>query len=139
MPSTAQTVVLVIEDEPSIRQLLTEVLSDEGYHVVAAATGDEALGILRTMRPDLITLDLNLPDLAGEWVLTKLHERFDGHSPPVIIISAKPTIAPEMRTMAAAIVSKPFELRWLLSVVYKLMPPPPRVRAGEAALEEPSC
>jgi len=127
--SDQRVVVLVVEDDPNIRDLLTDVLTDEGYNVVAAASGGEALGALSTIWPDLMTLDLNLPDLTGEWVLAKLREQTDMRKPPVVIITAKLKIAPEVRTMADAIVPKPFELGELLDTIHRFVPPPERERA----------
>ncbi len=127
--SDQRVVVLVVEDDPNIRDLMTDVLTEEGYDVVAAASGGEALGALSTLWPDLVTLDLNLPDLTGEWVLTKLREQSDARKPPVVIITAKLKIASEVREMADAIVPKPFELGDLLDIIHSFVPPPERERA----------
>jgi DNA-binding response OmpR family regulator len=126
--STGRVVVLVVEDDANIRDLLTDVLTDEGYDVVAAANGGEALGALSTLWPDLVTLDLNLPDLTGEWVLTKLREQADARKPPVVVITAKLAIAPEVRNLAEAIVPKPFQLDELLDIIHSFVPLPERDR-----------
>jgi DNA-binding response OmpR family regulator len=128
--SDERAVVLVVEDDLNIRELLTDVLTEEGYDIVAAANGGEALGALSTIWPDLMTLDLNLPDLTGEWVLTKLREQTNDRKPPVVIITAQPKIAPEVREMAEAIVPKPFELGELLDIIHRFVPPPHRERAA---------
>ena len=124
--SGERVVVLVVEDDANIRNLLTDVLTEEGYDVVAAANGGEALGALSTIWPNLMTLDLNLPDLTGEWVLTKLREQAEARKPPVVVITAKLGIAPEVRKMADAIVPKPFELAELLNIIHGFTPPPER-------------
>jgi len=112
--ASERAVVLVVEDDPNIRSLLTDVLTDEGYDVVAAANGSEALSVMSTVWPNLITLDLNLPETIGEWVLQKIHEPHERRQPPVVIITAKLSIAPEIR---------------------KLVPSPGGEQTNEAALQ----
>ncbi|MCA4135736.1 response regulator, partial [Arthrobacter sp. M4] len=56
---------VVIEDDPDIRGLLVHVLKGKGFKVSEAATGEEGIGLVRGMVPELVTLDLNLPDGGG--------------------------------------------------------------------------
>ena len=65
MPTSDTPVVLVVEDDPPVRELLNEVLEDEGYSVVAVHDGATALQVIDSLRVDLITLDLDLPGLSG--------------------------------------------------------------------------
>ena len=82
-----------------------------------------------TVWSDMVTLDLNLPDTSREWLLTKIREQDTSRKPPVVIITAKLTIAPEVRKLAQAIVPKPFELDELLQLIHYFIPPPERERA----------
>ncbi len=89
MASAAQAVrVLVVDDEPMVRDVLTRYLSREGFHVTGAADGHQALEAIRDGAPDVILLDLMLPRLSGLDVLRTL--RMEGNV-PVIILSAKAT------------------------------------------------
>ncbi len=79
--------ILVIEDEPDLREGLQHNLELEGYAVVAAGTGREGLQQARAATPDLILLDLMLPDLDGLKVLEQLRQQ--GQPIPVIVLSAR--------------------------------------------------
>ena len=78
--------IAVIEDDTYISELLTESLNTEGYRVIRAWSGTEALLLLEKEQPDLILLDLMLPGLSGEQILPRIKKT------PVIIISAKTDI-----------------------------------------------
>ncbi len=81
------THILVVEDEPSLRQLLTNNLTFEGYVVTAVDDGGAALSAHATRKSDLIVLDLMLPTMDGFQVLQKLRERQD--SVPVLMLTAR--------------------------------------------------
>ena len=129
---STRVVILVVEDDPRVRELLVEVLSDEGYDVIAAANGDEALTTITTVWPNLITLDLDLPGINGALILQALRARDETRDLPVVIVSAKAHIAADVREQAQAVVSKPFELDDLLTIIKGFVPPPQR---GSAAAE----
>ena len=78
--------VLVVEDELPMQKFLRASLSAEGYGVVAATTGGEGLALARTHNPDLVLLDLGLPDMDGMEVTTGLREWYRR---PIIVISAR--------------------------------------------------
>src|SRR4051794_9557069 len=101
---STHVVILVVEDDPRVRELLIEVLSDEGYDVIPAANGDEALTSMTTVWPNLITLDLDLPGISGAMILQALRERDDTRDLPVVIVSAKTRIAADVRALAQAVV-----------------------------------
>jgi len=67
--------ILVVDDDPSIRMLYKEELEDEGYDVVAASSGEEALRLFEEEDPDLVTLDILMPDMDGIQVLRKMKEK----------------------------------------------------------------
>lgn len=80
--------VLLVEDESPIRQTLRELLEGEGYRVLEAVNGVEALQILRRDRPDLIVLDLKLPRMSGWQFLEQSREELDRGDIRVAIVSA---------------------------------------------------
>ncbi|GIL08992.1 MAG: DNA-binding response regulator [Chloroflexota bacterium] len=79
-------VILVIEDDPQIRRFLRATLMDEGYHYLDAATGLEGLRLVGMQHPDLVILDLGLPDLDGLEVTRRLRE---WTATPIIVLSAR--------------------------------------------------
>jgi DNA-binding response OmpR family regulator len=89
-----RVVVLVVEDDPLARDLLTTVLTDEGYEVMAAENGEQALAAIGTISPDLLTLDLDLPGIAGDLILAELRRRTETRELPVVIVSAKYPVPP---------------------------------------------
>src|SRR5215471_18607380 len=78
--------VLVVEDDAAIRDFLRSSLADAGFRIYEALTGQEALESAERSPPDLVILDLGLPDIDGQIVLQKLREWFKG---PIIILSAR--------------------------------------------------
>src|SRR4051794_5080736 len=79
-------VILVIEDEPPLQKFLRVTLSGNGYHVIEAATGESGVRHAANDRPDLIILDLGLPDLDGVEVAKRIRE---WSAIPIIIVSAR--------------------------------------------------
>ncbi len=78
--------ILVVEDEPKIRELLRSYFEREGFDVLSTGSGADAIGLAQTARPDLIILDLRLPDVPGEAVVSEIR-RFS--SLPVLMLTAK--------------------------------------------------
>ena len=104
--------ILMIDDDISIGDMLTEVLTREGYRMTRAYSGTEALLVLSSVRPDLVLLDLMLPGLNGEEILPKIS------GIPVIIISAKVDVENKVDLLlggAADYLTKPFDTRELLA------------------------
>jgi len=79
--------VLVVDDEPDARDFLATVLEDNGYATVLAKDGVEAISILEAGRPDLVTLDITMPEKSGVAVYRKLKEDDELKSIPVIIVT----------------------------------------------------
>lgn len=104
--------IFVIDDDIHIGDLLEEVLVREGYQVTRAYSGTEAMLALSARRPDLVLLDLMLPGLSGEEVLSRLQ------GIPVIVVSAKVDVSSKVQVLlngAADYVTKPFAIRELLA------------------------
>ena len=122
--------VLVIDDEPGVRELISEALSISEITAVQAADGLEALSFLRRERFDLLILDINMPKLDGLALLEKL--RTEGMSVPVLMLSAradKADINQGLRTGADDYLTKPFSIEELVLRVKAIM----RRSKGEVA------
>jgi two-component system response regulator MprA len=119
--STDERRVLVVDDDPSIQGFLAEALTDEGYGVRTAGNGREALSILGEWRPDLILLDLMMPEMDG-WVFRAAQRTMpEVSSVPVIVLSATRDLAAKVHTLAPAeVFAKPFDLEMLLMTVDRL-------------------
>lgn len=104
--------IAIIDDDIHIGDMLSEVLSQEGYAVLRAYSGTEALYLLSQHKPDLILLDLMLPGLSGEEVLPHIENI------PVIVLSAKVDVQDKVDLLlggAADYMTKPFEIKELLA------------------------
>ena len=114
--------VLVIDDEPGVRELISEALSISEITAVQAADGLEALSFLRRERFDLLILDINMPKLDGLALLEKL--RTEGMSVPVLMLSAradKADINQGLRIGADDYLTKPFSIEELVLRVKAIM------------------
>lgn len=107
--------VLVIEDEVPIRRFLRASLANEGYHVSEAISGEQGLRLASSQPPDLVVLDLGLPDLDGQEVLKRLREWYTS---PIIILSARDQESQKVAALdhgADDYVTKPFGIGELLA------------------------
>jgi DNA-binding response OmpR family regulator len=122
---------VVIEDDEDIRNLLARVVSTQGFDVVQAATGEEGLQAVRDHQADLVTLDLNLPDLDGVEVCRRLRGFSDAY---VLMVTARADEIDRLtglETGADDYVSKPFsprEVRARIGAMFRR----PRQGAGAA-------
>jgi two-component system, chemotaxis family, chemotaxis protein CheY len=114
MRRKAAASVLVVEDEPDIRETLRDILEMEGYRVRCAANGKEALDVLAEMKPKLILLDLMMPVMSGYELLQRLRESDDLAKIPVTVVSA---VGDRATVRNASILKKPFDLDVLLHLV----------------------
>ena len=80
--------ILVVDDEPNVRQYLTTVLEDAGFNVVSAADGVEALELIKKETPDFISLDLIMPKKSGHRLLHELRRNKQWSRIPVLIVTA---------------------------------------------------
>jgi CheY-like chemotaxis protein len=108
--------VLVIEDDPGVRQELEEVLTGEGYRVVTAARSSDGLRLAREVHPDAITLDLELPGLEGWSLLSALKSDPElGEVPVVVLVVAGDRVAAPLG--AADYLTKPVDRDRLVAVL----------------------
>lgn len=107
--------VLVIDDEAQIRRFLDIGLRAEGYQVILAATGEEGLGLAATQSPDLVILDIGLPDREGHDVLRELRQWSEV---PVLMLSVRDAETEKVRALdhgANDYVTKPFGIQELMA------------------------
>lgn len=88
MTRPEEKTVLVVDDEPDVRQYLKAILEDAHFQVLTAADGEEALNIIRSRRPDFISLDLVMPRKSGHRLLYELRKDKDLSRIPVLIVTA---------------------------------------------------
>lgn len=80
--------VLVVDDDPSVRRLVCDVLQAYGYTTAAAADGFSALRMVQSEQPDCVVLDVMMPGLDGHAVLTHIRESEGGSDLPVVMLTA---------------------------------------------------
>jgi len=133
-PATGPATVLYIEDNVSNVRLMQRLLKNRPLlQLLHAADGRTGLNRIRELRPNLVLLDLHLPDLSGESVLYELWSDPELRMIPVVVVSADATPGQVRRTIAsgaAAYLTKPLDLHNVLTVIDRLLTQP---RAEEAA------
>src|ERR1041385_7937687 len=109
--------ILVVDDEPMVRETLGQMLSDEGYVVDMAVDGEEALACVKAARPDVILLDLMMPGMNGRQFLQALRDDAAYASVPVLIMTAVHGLEISATLGASDVVEKPFNVDELLNKV----------------------
>ncbi|MFC4585960.1 response regulator transcription factor [Sphaerisporangium corydalis] len=115
--------LLVVDDEPTVRELLSATLRFAGFTVTSAATGAGALDAARVQRPDLVLLDVMLPDLDGFQVVRRLR---DLTSPPVPVLFLTARDSPKDKVTGLTLggddyVTKPFDLEELIARIRAIL------------------
>ncbi len=118
--SSSQSLILAVDDSPTVRKLVSLTLGANGFEVLTAADGIEALNILSDTLPDLILCDINMPRLGGYKLckFVKKHERTQ--SIPVVMLSGKDGVFDKMRGKLSGcddFISKPFESEELVAKI----------------------
>jgi len=108
--------VLVVDDDVDIRETLVEVFLDEGYEVVAAGDGAQAMVLLRTEAPCVVVLDLLMPNVGGTEVYARMQSDAVLSLIPVVISTSDPSRAPA----GATVVRKPVDLERMVDLVRRL-------------------
>jgi len=116
--------VLIVEDDPDLRELLSYELAREGLDVDATALGREALRLCRRRPPDLVLLDLMLPDYSGIEICLALRRSADTRRVPIIFLTARHSEAERIHGLEAGAddyVPKPFNMRELVLRIQALL------------------
>ena len=119
-PDAAPKTVLVIEDNELNLKLLNDLLEYQGYTVITTRLGEPALGLARQYKPDLILMDIQLPDISGIEATQRLKNDQQTRAIPIIAITAFAMSGDQARILASgcdAYLSKPFNVAEFLQLV----------------------
>ena len=108
--------VLVVDDDPSILDTVTSILSSEGYHVMAASGGQQALGLVTSWHPTLVLLDMRMPIMDG-WAVARAMREAGSRVPIVVMTAAESAKKWADEIGAAGHLAKPFLLDELIDCV----------------------
>lgn len=126
--------ILVIDDEPQIRKFLRISLASQGYKVLEAGTGTDGLTQAALNKPDLLVLDLGLPDMDGQDVLSQFRE---WSTVPVLVLSVRASEGEKVRALDAGAndyVTKPFGIQEFLARIRSLLRQTPESGQVESAV-----
>lgn len=122
--SPGDSTILLVDDDPAVRESLGRVLATEGWRVITAASGAEALERLAEKEPDLMITDLRMTDING-WDLL-FHEQMQRPKMPIFVITAlPPTSTGGANAAAAEFFQKPLELDLLVAAIRRRLRRPP--------------
>ena len=120
LPAQDSPTILVVDDDAALRQVITDCLADDGYHVLTASSGEEALRCVAEAMPALVVMDVMMPGLDG--FETLIHLRAQGYATPVVLMSAGAPLAREKAAAAAVpFLAKPFDLDGLVQAVARCL------------------
>ena len=114
------TRILVVEDQADNRRILRDLLSSVGYEILEAVTGDEAVTVAATQRPDLILMDIQLPGLDGHEATRRIKANPALRHIPIIVVTSYALSGDEAKAREAGCdgyVAKPFSPRELLAKI----------------------
>lgn len=109
--------ILVVEDESDFRDLIRHLLSEKGYDVNTAANGEEGLRLYSELAPDLVILDVHLPDMTGFEICRKIRAEGPRAETPILICTVRSEVSPVAEGLgsgATDYVIKPFQVGDLL-------------------------
>ncbi len=118
--------ILVVEDHPDNRRILRDLLTSAGFEVIEALTGLQGIRMARQHHPDLIVMDVQLPELDGLGATRSIKADPDLRSIPLLIATSYALSGDQAKAEAAgadAYIAKPFSPRSLLAIVRRLLPP----------------
>lgn len=120
MPKT----IVIADDEPHVLRSLEFILKKQGYRVITATNGEEALERVKTNHPDLVFLDIQMPKMDGNTVLRKLREETEFQDLYIVMITAKGQEVDRLNSLesgANEYVTKPYSPRKLISRVQEIL------------------
>ncbi|MBO1752209.1 response regulator transcription factor [Actinotalea sp. BY-33] len=133
-PSSPEARLLVVDDEPTIRELLTTSLRFAGFEVHGAADGASALTLIRDVEPDLVVLDVMLPDMDGFTVTRRMRDQ--GRRVPVLFLTARDDTSDKVTGLTVGgddYVTKPFSLEEVVARIRAVLR---RARADDAEQDD---
>lgn len=134
-PQASRWRLLVVDDDPEVRESLAAVLREEGYQVLTAAGGHQALSLAAGASPDLVLLDLNMPDQSGWDTFEQLTR--DNPLLPVLVVTARANqLFTALSAGVGALLEKPLDIPALLETVSALLAEPAEVRLARMAGRE---
>jgi CheY-like chemotaxis protein len=113
--------ILVVDDEIAIRDILEELLSEEGYQTARAANGRDALRQLENTLPDLVISDVMMPFMSGLELAMAMAQHPQYHDIPVVLMSAAVPASLAHDTPHAAYIGKPFNLDAVLATLRRVL------------------
>ncbi len=119
----AASAILVIDDDPGIREVISECLRAEGYEVEAVRNGAEGLARLRARRADVVILDQIMPIMGGAEFLERLRADAAIRDVPVVLMSGLTPTAAQGQPRADVVLPKPFEIDELVAALARLGAP----------------
>lgn len=117
--------VLIVEDHTSVRTLIRVILETEGYRVVEAGDGREAVESAENLKPELIVLDLMMPGMDGERVIEELREKPETKEIPILVVTAKEEAVGRVGEVLGRenVIQKPFEESQITQRVAEIIGP----------------
>jgi two-component system, cell cycle response regulator DivK len=117
--------ILIVEDQEDNRRILRDLLSNAGFELLEATTGEEGVRLAEINRPDLILMDVQLPVLDGHEATRRIKAQPELRSIPIIVITSYALSGDDAKAKAAgadAYVAKPFSPRALLTTIRRFLP-----------------
>jgi CheY-like chemotaxis protein len=117
------SLVLIVDDEPSVREYVTDLLELEGHDVIAVPDGPSALRAIAKTRPDCVLLDLMMPGMSGQEVLAEIRRIDGGPHLPVVMLTAAANDGQAWQAWSAGVdyfLTKPFDADQLIRVLQYL-------------------
>ena len=117
--------ILIVEDQEDNRRILRDLLTNAGFELIEATTGEEGVRLAELNRPDLILMDVQMPVLDGHEATRRIKARPELRSIPIIVVTSYALSGDEAKAKAAgadAYVAKPFSPRALLATIRRLLP-----------------
>jgi two-component system OmpR family response regulator len=146
MSQSIEASIVVVDDEPSIRELLMASLHFSGFEVVSAATGSEAIDVIEKTKPDLVVLDVMLPDIDGFTVTRRIRQ--GGIDAPVLFLTARDDTQDKVMGLTVGgddYVTKPFSLEEVVARIRAILrrtrqegEADPIIRVGDLEINEDS-